>query len=54
MTVFRTGLGKKGQQPKFLCKIVIVNTTPDKAVGEVIESTRNGVIQKGDNVTTKL
>jgi phosphomethylpyrimidine synthase len=33
---------------------VIVNTTPDKSVGEVIESTRNGVIQKGDNVTTKL
>jgi len=54
MTVFRTGLNKRGQQPKFLCKIVIVYTTPDKAVGEVIESTRNGVIQKGDNVSTKL
>jgi hypothetical protein len=54
MTVYRTGLNKKGQQPRFLCKIVIVETTPDKAVGEVIESTRNGVIQKGDNVTTKL
>jgi hypothetical protein len=54
MTVYRTGLNKRGQQPKFLCKIVIVNTTPDKAVGEVIESTRNGIIQKGDNVTTKL
>jgi hypothetical protein len=54
MTVCRLGVNKPGQQPKFLCKIVIVNTTPDKAVGEVIESTRNGVIQKGDNVTTKL
>jgi hypothetical protein len=54
MTVYRTGLNKPGQRPKFLAKIVIVNTTPDKAVGEVIESTRNGVIQKGDNVTTKL
>jgi hypothetical protein len=54
MTVYRTGLNKPGQKPKFLAKIVIVNTTPDKAVGEVIESTRNGVIQKGDNVTTKL
>jgi hypothetical protein len=54
MTVYRTGLNKPGQQPKFLCNIRIVNTTPDKAVGEVIESTRNGVIQKGDNVTTKL
>ncbi len=54
MTVCRTGLNNPGQRPKFLAKIVIVNTTPDKAVGEVIESTRNGVIQKGDNVTTKL
>ena len=49
---------------KYLCQclvptlrpgeIVIINTTPDKSVGEVIENTRNGVIQKGDNVTTKL
>jgi hypothetical protein len=54
MTVCRLGVNNPGQRPKFLCKIVIVNTTPDKAVGEVIESTRNGVIQKGDNVTTKL
>ena len=54
MSVIRTGLNKPGQQPKFLCKILILNTTPDKAVGEVIEGTRNGVIQKGDNVTTKL
>jgi hypothetical protein len=54
MTVFRTGLNKRGQTPRFLCKIKIVNTTPDRAVGEVIESTRNGIIQKGDNVSTKL
>jgi hypothetical protein len=53
MTVYRTGL-KGGQRPKFLAKIKIVNTYPDKAVGEVIEGSRNGVIQKGDNVTTKL
>lgn len=46
----RTG----GSQPKFLGKAVIVKTEPDKAVGQVIESSRNGVIQKGDNVTTKL
>ena len=46
MTVYRG--------PKFLGKIRIVNTHSDKAVGEVIEGTRNGVIQKGDNVTTKL
>jgi len=53
MTVYRTGLKGK-QQGKFLAKIVIVDTKPDKAIGQVIESTRNGVIQKGDNVTTKL
>jgi hypothetical protein len=53
MTVYRSGL-KGGQRPKFLGKIRIVDTKPDKAVGEVIEGTRNGVIQKGDNVTTKL
>jgi hypothetical protein len=53
MTVYRSGLNK-GAQGKYLAKIVIVNTYPDKAVGAVIESSRNGVIQKGDNVTTKL
>jgi hypothetical protein len=53
MTVSRSGL-KGGQRAKFLGMIRIVKTYPDKAVGEVIEGTRNGVIQKGDNVTTKL
>ena len=53
MTVSRAGL-KGGQKAKFLGMIRIVKTYPDKAVGEVIEGTRNGVIQKGDNVTTKL
>jgi hypothetical protein len=53
MTVYRTGL-KPGQQARFLAKIRIVDTKPDKAIGQVIESTRNGIIQKGDNVTTKL
>jgi hypothetical protein len=32
----------------------VVRAEPDRAVGRVIESSRNGVIQKGDNVTTKL
>ncbi|MBS0260743.1 MAG: hypothetical protein JSS02_02205 [Planctomycetes bacterium] len=53
LSIFRTG-AKGGPQPKFLGKIVIVKTEPDKAVGQVIEASRNGVIQKGDNVTTKL
>lgn len=49
LTVYRSGA-----QPKYLAKIVIKRTYPDKSVGEVIESSRNGVIQKGDNVSTKL
>lgn len=53
MTVYRSGL-KGGQRAKFLAKIVIVDTEPHRAVGQVIENSRNGVIQKGDNVTTKL
>lgn len=50
MTIFRAGGGKG----KYLARIVIVNVTPDRAIGSVIEDTRNGVIQKGDNVSTKL
>ena len=53
MSIYRAG-SKGGPQPRFLGKIVIVKTEPDKAVGQVIEGSRNGVIQKGDNVTTKL
>lgn len=53
MTIYRSGLDGK-QRAKYLAKIVILHTTPDRSVGAVIESSRNGVIQKGDNVTTKL
>lgn len=41
-------------QAKFLGKIRIVYVTPDRAVGTVVEKAKNGVIQKGDNVTSKL
>lgn len=53
ITVYRSGLQGSGRA-KFLARIRIVETTPDASVGEVIERSRNGVIQKGDNVTTKL
>jgi len=53
MTVYRSGL-QGNQRPRFLARIRLVSVTPDRAVGQVIESSRNGVIQKGDNVTTKL
>lgn len=52
MTVFRAG--GKGGPPRYLATIKIIKTTPDKAVGQVIENSRNGVIQKGDHVSTKL
>jgi len=38
----------------YLGKIRIVYVTPDKSVGELIEKTKNGVIKRGDNATTKL
>ncbi|MFN0053354.1 MAG: hypothetical protein ACKV0T_14315 [Planctomycetales bacterium] len=53
MTVYRSGL-KGNQRSKYLARIKIVKSTPDKAVGQVIESSRNGLIQKGDYVTTKF
>ena len=46
LTVFRQG--------KYLAEIRLVNVYPDTAVGIVLEKTRNGSIQRGDNVTTKL
>ena len=39
---------------KYLGKIRVVETWPDKAVCEVVNKTKNGIIQRGDNVTTKL
>lgn len=43
-----------GGQAKYLGKMRIVNTAPDRAVGTMVVRSKNGVVQKGDNVTTKL
>lgn len=43
-----------GERAKFLGKIKIELVKPDAAVGSVINGTKNGVIEKGDYVTTKL
>ncbi len=51
--VYRTGLND-GRQAKYLGKARIVRATADKAVCEVILSAKNGEIERGDNVTTKL
>ena len=39
---------------RYLGKIELVYVDPDKAVGTVIIKAKNGIIQRGDNVTTKL
>jgi hypothetical protein len=39
---------------KYICEIEITEIYPDVSVGRVIESTRNGNIERGDHVTTKL
>jgi cell shape-determining protein MreC len=39
---------------KYVCQIEVTEVYPDVAVGRVIEETRNGTIERGDNVTTKL
>ena len=39
---------------RFICEIEITDVYPDMSVGRVIEETRNGSIERGDHVTTKL
>lgn len=39
---------------KYLGRINIVYVEPDRAVGAVMEKSRNGIIEKGDHVTSKL
>ncbi len=46
LTVFR--------KDKYICTVRIVEVFPDVAICLVIEKTRQGVIQKGDDVKTKL
>jgi hypothetical protein len=53
MTAYRPSLNG-AQQPRFLARVKIVEVTPDRSVAEVIESSRNGPIKKGDNVTTQF
>jgi chromosome segregation ATPase len=53
MTAYRSSLNGT-QQPRFLARVKIVDVTPDRSVGEVIESSRNGPIKRGDNVTTQF
>lgn len=42
------------RQNEYLGEIRITDVYPDSAVGLLVERTRNGVIERGDDVTTKL
>ena len=53
LTIFRPGDGA-AQKTKYLGQVRIIHVFPDKAVGTVREKAKNGVITKGDNVTSKL
>lgn len=39
---------------QYLGKMKLTNIYPDQSVGTVVQRVRNGTIQEGDNVTTKL
>jgi hypothetical protein len=52
LDVFRAAAS--GGRTQYLGRIRIVYLTPDRAVGRVIETAKNGIIERGDNVTTKL
>ncbi len=43
-----------GAETEWLGKVKVVSVNPDSAVAEVILAAKNGIIQEGDNVTTKL
>jgi chromosome segregation ATPase len=52
LDAFRSGVD--GRKAQWLGKVRVVSTKPDEAVVEVVETAKNGIIEKGDNVTTKL
>ena len=52
LDVFRSATA--GSKVQYLGKIRITLVTPDRAVGYVVQAAKNGIIERGDNVTTKL
>lgn len=52
LSVMRIGVG--GKEPQYLGAVRIISIGPNFAVCEVVESAKNGIIEVGDNVTTKL
>lgn len=52
LSVYRSQTADKAA--KFLGDIKLVYVTPDRSVGAVVLRAKNGVIERGDNVTSKL
>ncbi len=52
LDVYRSGVD--GRRAQWMAQVRVVSTTPDEAVCEVVQTSKNGIIEKGDNVTTKL
>lgn len=53
LDVYRTA-DRNGGESQYLGRIRIVHLLTDEAVGLVVEAAKNGIIEEGDNVTTKL
>jgi hypothetical protein len=51
--VYRTGLNSD-DKAKYLGEIIVEYLEPRSAVGRLVERSKNGIIEKGDNVTSKL
>jgi hypothetical protein len=51
--IYRSGL-TKDEPAKYLGEIKLEYLEPRSAVGRVIETMKNGIIEKGDNATSKL
>jgi flagellar basal body-associated protein FliL len=45
---------QNGAKTQYLGRIRIIHLTPDEAVGIVVQAAKNGIIERGDNVTTRL
>jgi cell division protein FtsB len=44
----------RDKEAKYLGKITLIHVAPDQAVGTLVINAKNGSIQRGDNVKTKL
>ena len=52
LDAFRSGID--GRKPQYLGRVRVLSTTQNTAVCEIIDAAKNGIIEVGDNVTTKL